>query len=147
MPCATVICWSRLCVWRTRSTFGTTLVIKDECGARRLDQILVGNCGPEPVVVGDEPANEFVQAALEDLVDTAVLEPRADRTGLALRRAVAAVSIGDVVEITDEVLIAARERTRHLVVEHQQVGDQPGLQALAVDPMISGQRRYQAQDR
>src|SRR5215831_19508922 len=145
MPCAMVICWSRLCASGTRSAFGTTPAIKDE-GARRLQEILIGDRGPEPVVVGDEPADEFVQAALEDLVDTAVLEPRADRTGLALRGALAAVSIGDVVEITDKVLIAARERTRHLVVEHQQVCDQPGLQALAVDPMISGQRRNRAQD-
>src|SRR5262250_675567 len=126
MPCAMVICWSRLCVSRTRSTFVTPSAIKNECGARRLDQILIGNRGPEPVVVGDESADEFVQPALEDLVDAAVLEPRADRTGLALCRALAAVSVGDVVEIADEVLIAARERTRHLVVEHQQVGDQPG---------------------
>src|SRR3981081_3277071 len=53
-------------------------------------QILLADRRPELIVVGDELADELVQAALENLVHPAVLDPRADRAGLALRRALPA---------------------------------------------------------
>ena len=76
-----------------------------------------------------------------------VLQPRADAAGLALRRPLPAVGAGDAVEILHQVLVAARERPRHLLVQDQQVGDQPRLEALAIDPVIGGERRDRAQDR
>ena len=93
-------------------------------------------------------ADELVQPGLEDLVHAgcsrAACEPaRAWRCAGALP----AVGARDVVEMLDEVRVAARERARHLVVEDQQVGDQPRLQALAIDPVIGGERRDRAQDR
>ena len=84
---------------------------------------------------------------LENLLHAAVLEPGADGARLALGRALAAIGAGDVVEIEHEVLVAARERARHLVPQDQQVGDQPRLDALAIDPVIGGERRHRAQDR
>ena len=45
-----------------------------------------------------------------------------------------------------EKLVAVRERARHLPVEDQEIGDEPGLDALPVDPMVGGERRDLAQD-
>ena len=101
----------------------------------------------QPVVGGDELADELVQALLEDLLHAAVLKPGADRAGLPLRRALAAIGLRDVVEVLHQIAVAARERARHLVLEDEQVGDQPRLDALPVDPVIGGQRRDRAQDR
>ena len=100
----------------------------------------------ETVVVVDEGADELVQAGLENLVHAAVLQPGADAAGLALRRALPAVVAGDAVEVLHQILVAACERARHLLVEDEQVGDQPGLEALAIDPVIGGERRDRAQD-
>jgi hypothetical protein len=102
---------------------------------------LLGDGGAEPVVVGDEAADELVQAALENLVHPAVLQPGADAARLALRGTLAAVSARDVVEIAGQILATARQRPRHLLVEDQQVGDQPGFEAFAVDPMVDRERR------
>src|ERR1043165_1984190 len=48
-------------------------------------QILLRYGGAERVVVGDELADELVQAALEDFVHAAVLQAGADGARLALR--------------------------------------------------------------
>src|SRR5262249_25546071 len=113
----------------------------------RLCQILLGDGGGEPVVVGDESADELVQPVLEYLLHAAVLEPRADRTREPLRRSLPAVGARHLIEVAHHVVVAAGERARHLRVEDQEIGDQPRLETLAIDPMIGGERRYRAQDR
>src|SRR5262245_5852743 len=112
-----------------------------------LHQILLGDGGAETVVVLDEFADELVHSLLENLLHAAVLEPGAHGAGLALGRTLAAIGAGDVVEIEHEVLVAARERARHLIAQDEEIGDQPGLDALAVDPVVGGERRDRAQDR
>src|SRR5262249_51851058 len=69
------------------------------------------------------------------------------RARTALGRPLAAISAGDVVEVDHQVLVAAGERARHLIAQYEQVGDQPRLHALAIDPVIGGERRDRAQDR
>ena len=74
-------------------------------------------------------------------------EPGQHVAGEALARAAAAVGVGDEIEVADQDLVAVGERARHLPVEDQEVRDEPGLDALAVDPVVGGQRRDLAQDR
>src|SRR5262252_8809873 len=76
--------------------------------APALHQILLGDGGAEAVVVVDEFADEFVHSLLENLVHATVLELGAHRARMALGRPLAPVGAGDVVEVDDEVLVAAR---------------------------------------
>src|SRR5262245_13767634 len=80
-----------------------------------LHQVLLGDGGAEAVVVVDEFADEFVHSLLENLVHAAVLKSGAHRARMALGRPLAAVGAGDVVEVDDEVLVTARERSRHFI--------------------------------
>src|SRR5262249_60056614 len=52
-----------------------------ENGAAPSHQILLREGGAEPVVVGDELADELVQPGLEDLVHAAVLQAAGGRAG------------------------------------------------------------------
>src|SRR5678816_1579852 len=70
-------------------------------------KILIGDGRAEPVVVGDELADELMQAGLEDLVHAAVFDARADGAGEPLGRPLTAVGARDQVEVTDQVLVAA----------------------------------------
>src|SRR5581483_3573800 len=108
---------------------------------------LLGDGDAKPVVLGDELADEFVQAALKNAVHAAVLQARADAARLALCRALPAINRGDRIEIAHDGFVAGRQRARHLVLEDQEVGDEPGLDAVAIDPVIGGVRRDRAQDR
>src|SRR5690349_21352775 len=119
----------------------------DHPGMTDLYQILPGDDLTEPRVVRNEFLDEFMDAVLEDIVHMAVFKPVADAAGVALGGALAAIGDADLVEIAHEVAVATRERPRQRVVEDQEVGDQPRFQGLAVDPVISRQRRYRAQDR
>src|SRR4051812_31480119 len=87
------------------------------------NQILLADDLAEAVVVADELFDEFMQATLEDVVHVAVLEAVADAAGMALRRPLPAIGDADLVEVADEVLIAASQRARQRVVEDQEVGD------------------------
>src|SRR5438034_8382785 len=99
-------------------------------------QILLGNGGAEPVVIANESGDELVQAGLENAVHAAVLQPRAQRAGLPLGRTLAAIVGRQRVEVLHQVLVAAGQRARHLLVEDEHGGDEPWLEALAIDPMI-----------
>ena len=112
-----------------------------------LHQILLRDRGTELIVVLDEVVDELVQSGLENLFDTAVLQAGAHGARLTLGVALAAIGIGDAIEILHEILVTARQRARHLVLEHEQVGDEPRLDVLAIDPVIGGQRRHRTQDR
>src|SRR5882757_11263457 len=99
------------------------------------NQVLPGDDFAEPAVVGDEFLNEFMHAALENVVHMAVFETVANAAGVALRGALAAIGDADLVEIAHQVAVAACERARQRVVEDQQVRDQPRLERLAIDPV------------
>src|SRR5438128_10683075 len=70
------------------------------------NQILFGDNVAEPAVVEDEFLDEFMQAALEDMVHAAVLEPVAHAPGMALRGALPAVSHADLVEVAHQIAVA-----------------------------------------
>src|ERR1700754_476142 len=110
-------------------------------------QILLGDDIAQSIVVGDEFLNELVQTALEDIVHLAVFKPVSDTAGMSLCGSLAAVSDTNLIEILYKIAITARERTRQRIVQDQQVGDQPGLQGFAIDPMIGRERRDRTQDR
>src|SRR4249919_1997685 len=93
-------------------------------------QVLPADGRAEVIVVRYELFDEFMQAALENLLHPAVLQPRSDRPGLALGWALPAVGGGDGIAVADEIVITACERPRHLRIENEKVGDQPGLQPL-----------------
>src|SRR5438093_7864564 len=99
--------------------------------AGSLQQILGIYRAPERIVVGNEFADELMQAGLEYLVHPAVLQAGADGAGLTLRLSLAAVGGGDQVAEADQVEVAARQRARHLLVEDKEVGDEPGLEVVA----------------
>src|SRR5262245_36900745 len=67
------------------------------------DQILPGDDFTKAGIVGDELLDEFVHAALEDVVHVRVLQPVPDAAGVALRRALAAIGDADLVEIADQI--------------------------------------------
>src|SRR5258708_2877704 len=95
---------------------------------------------PERTVVGNEFGDEFMQAGLEYLLHPAVLQPRADGAGLALRETLAAIGGGNQVAEAHQVFVAACQRARHLFVENKKVGDEPGLEVLTVEPVIGRER-------
>ena len=66
---------------------------------------------------------------------------------LHLRGALLSVGLSDRIEKLHDIVVAGDERARHLDPQDQQVGDEPGLETLAIDPMIGGERRDRAQDR
>ena len=87
---------------------------------------LFGNGGAQRVLLGNEFADEFVQAALKDAVHLAVLQPGADAARLALGRALPAVGAGDLVEIAHHRLVARSERSWHLFFR---IGSRPPARA------------------
>src|ERR1700733_3634991 len=95
----------------------------------RLHQILCADRGAERAVIGNELADELVQAGLENLLHPAVEQPRPDGTGLTLRLALAAIGGRDRIAEAHQVLVAACERTRQLRIEDEKIGDQPRLEA------------------
>src|ERR1700720_1963654 len=98
--------------------------------AASLDQILLGDDFAEPRIVRKEFLDEFMDAMLEDIVHMAVFKPVADATGMTLRGALAAIGDADLVEIANQIAVAAGQRARQRIVEDQQVGDQPWLQGF-----------------
>src|SRR5436309_1410760 len=107
-----------VCAWLPRARSSHPRVAAKYCELRNpdtgSDQILLGDGGAEAVVVGDEFADELVQALLEDFLHAAVLDARADCARQPLRHALAAVRLGDLVEMAHEIAAAIGERARHL---------------------------------
>src|SRR5215468_2144777 len=120
---------------------------REGAGWASLHQILGIYRGPERIVVGNEIGDELMKARLEYLLHPAVLQPGADGAGLTLRLSLAAIGSGDQVTKAHQVDVAARQRTRHLLVEDKEVGDEPRLEVVAVDPVIGRERRHRSQDR
>ena len=112
-----------------------------------MQKILTVYCLPQTVVVLDEGCDEFMQAGLKNFLGRCTREPCQHLMRLLLRCAGAAISAADRVEEMDDIVIAGDQRARHFLLEDQKIGDQPWLHALAIDPMISGERRHRAQDR
>src|SRR5262249_39217737 len=111
------------------------------------EQVLLGDGAAEPVVGGNEFLDELVQSVPEDLVHAAVLDLRASGASLTLGRALTTIGARDVVEVLHQIAITGCERSRQLVLENKQLGDQPGFHALEINPMVGGERRDRAQDR
>ena len=70
--------------------------------ALRSYEELLGDGSAHAVVLGDEFIDVLVQAALENAVHAAILQPRANAAGLALRRALAAIGGGDLLILKEE---------------------------------------------
>src|ERR1700693_5696179 len=105
------------------------------------NQILLADDFANPAVIPDEFLNEFMHAVLEDIIHVTVFQPVADTAGVALRGALAAIGDADLVEIAHQIAVTTGQRTRQRIVEDQKIRDQPWFQGLAIDPVISGQRR------
>src|ERR1700680_4518701 len=73
---------------------------------RPLKQILLGHGAAEAIIVLDEIVDEFVQPALENILDLAVFQPGSHGAGVALRRALQAVGLADAIEILHQILVA-----------------------------------------
>src|SRR5262249_55914276 len=118
---------------KSQGVSSLAMMYRDSC------QELLGDRGAEPVILDNELADELVQATLKDPIHPAVLQPRANAARLPLRWTLPAIGAGDRIEIVHNGLVAGCKRTRHLIPQDQKVGDQPGLQAFAIDPMIGGE--------
>src|SRR3974390_1609573 len=110
-------------------------------------QELLRDGGAYAFVLRDEFANELVQAALEDAVHAAVLQPCAYAARLALRWALPSIGPGDRIKVAHDRLVTSGERARHLIAQDQEISNKPGLDALAVDPTKRRERRHRPQDR
>src|SRR5947209_2050498 len=110
-------------------------------------KILLRENVAETAVILDEVSEEFVQSALEYILDGGMFEPPHDLPGVALPRALLAVSLADLVKEAHERVVAGKQRARHFGFEDEKIGDQPGLHALAVNPAIGGKRGDRAQQR
>src|SRR5690242_16001262 len=108
---------------------------------RMLRQILLRDGIAEAIVLADEILDEFVQAALENLVDAGVGKFRQHRAREALGISLAAVELREIVEIAAEIFVAACKRSRHLVIQNEKIGDKPGLHAFLIDPVVARERR------
>src|SRR5258705_6973737 len=71
----------------------------------------------EPAVIRNEFLDEFMHAMLENIIHVAVLEAIADAAGVALCGALAAISDADLIEISHQIAVAARQRARQRIVE------------------------------
>jgi hypothetical protein len=80
---------------------------------------LLGDGGTEPIILGDELADEFVQSTLEDAVHAAILQAGADTARLALGRPLPAISAGDLVEIAHDRFVTRRKRARQSLAQDQ----------------------------
>ena len=103
--------------------------------------------GAELVVVRDESVDELVQAGLEYLLDRGCSAAACGPCGRGAAPAPAGHRRARCGPDFARYSRSSSRATRHLVVEDQQVGDQPGLEAFAIDPVIGGERRDRAQDR
>src|SRR5271166_619225 len=99
--------------------------------ARSGEEILLRNRIRQPGVVLDERGNELVQPALEDLGHARALELGVHRARLALGDAAASVVARQAVERAVDALVAGYQRARHRALQDEQVGDEPGLDAVA----------------
>ena len=72
-------------------------------------KILLRNSGTELIIVLDEFVDEFMQAALKDFLDAAVLQFRAHHARLALGVALTAIRAGDSIEILHQILVTTRQ--------------------------------------
>ena len=111
------------------------------------EEILLGDRGREARVVLDELGDELVEAALENLGHARTLEPGVHCPRLALGDAASPVFAGERIERAVDALVAGDERARHCRLQDQEVGDQPRLDPVAIDPMIGGRSGDRAQDR
>src|SRR4030088_1003690 len=84
--------------------------------ARRSNQVLPGDDFAEPAVIRDEFLDEFMHAALEDVVHMAVFEAIADAAGVALRGALPAIGDADLIEIAHQIAVTAGQRARQRIV-------------------------------
>src|ERR1700722_7741294 len=112
-----------------------------------VEEILIGDCAREARVVFDEFSDELVQSALENLVHAHPLEPRVHCPCLALSGPAAPVIAGEGVERPVDALVAGDERAGHRQLQDQEVGDQPRLDPIAIDPMVGCGCGNRAQDR
>src|ERR1700733_7154751 len=111
-----------------------------------VEEILIGDCAREARVVLDEFGDELVQSALENLGHARPLEPRVHCPRLPLSGPATSVVAGERVERAVDALVAGDERARHRLLQDQEVGDQPRLHPVAIDPVIGGGGRDRAQD-
>src|SRR5208282_2890608 len=112
-----------------------------------LDEVKLGDLFAEQDRAIDELGQELMQAALEDLLNLAVAQPRMGLARQSVAFAALAIGIADRIELARDLVVATEERARHLGPEDQQLGDQPGLEPLLIDPMIAPERRDRLQDR
>src|SRR5215831_7788300 len=112
--------WSR---GRCESAWRGRAVSSTRWRRRRSCQELFGDQGAEAIVLGDEFADELVQAALKNAVHAAGLQSVANSARLALCRSLPAIGAGDGVEIAHDRFVTRGERARHLIAQDQQVCD------------------------
>src|SRR3954452_17319216 len=99
-------------------------MLAKNAAARRLRQVLLDDRHPELVILGDELADEFMQAALKDAVHPAVLQTRANAAGIALNRSLPAIGARHLIQVAHDRLVAGRQRARQIILENEEVVDQ-----------------------
>src|SRR5262245_44437385 len=72
-------------------------------------QILLGYGTADPIVIGDEFLDEFVEPILEDIFHIGILQAASNSAREPLRRALTAIGCRDRVEIAHEILVATRK--------------------------------------
>src|ERR1700710_2485681 len=81
------------------------------------NQILFGDDLSEPAVIPDELLDEFMHAALEDVVHVTVLKTISHPAVMSLGGALAAIGDTHLIEIAHQVAVTTRQRARQRFVE------------------------------
>ena len=102
----------------------------------------------QAIVAGNELGQELVQTRLEDGAHVTFRQQAPGLVRDRLAAVAAAVEAAELVERRHDLLVAEMQRARHLLAQHQELGDEPRpVAAVVIEPAIGAVRRHRAQDR
>src|SRR5690606_6460899 len=109
----------------------------DSHGCSLPQKVTSADLQSEPVVLIDMIAQKLMQPLPEDILDLAESEPRINLPRDPVTFVALPVFLTQPVETFLDFCGATDERARHLLAHDEELGNQPGLQALAIDSVVT----------
>src|SRR5690606_40170734 len=116
-----------------RVAIACLLADPDSHGCSLPQKVTSADLQSEPVVLIDMIAQKLMQPLPEDILDLAESEPRINLPRDPVTFVALPVFLTQPVETFLDFCGATDERARHLLAHDEELGNQPGLQALAID--------------